>query len=119
MARRQPELFVAAQIQSVDFSVDNRPGLVPADVAASQNSLAGRPLAGEDPLLTVLVLEIADVCVGVFLFDNRWITACRTVMIANGQQWLGHPFFLQAIYAAFRCEGGKTVGSGVVTKVTG
>ena len=51
VARRQPELFVAAQIHTIDFPVHDRPGLVPADVAASQDSLAGCPVTGEDPLV--------------------------------------------------------------------
>ncbi len=61
MARCQPELFLTAQIHTIDLPVHDRPGRVPADVAASQDSLAGCPVTGEDPLLTVLVLEIADV----------------------------------------------------------
>ena len=57
MARFQPELFIIAEIQIVDLPIDDRTGLVPAHVATPQDGFASRPVAREDPLLTVLILE--------------------------------------------------------------
>mgnify|MGYP007051714258 CR=1 FL=1 len=47
-------------------------GGVPADVAASEGGDAGFAVAGEDPLLTVFVLKVADVKMRFALSQDWW-----------------------------------------------
>ncbi|MFT5328492.1 MAG: hypothetical protein ACI8P0_006405 [Planctomycetaceae bacterium] len=63
---------------------------IPADVSASKNGFPRPAVEGEDPLLAVAILKVADVCVRVVAVDNRGIATGRDVMVADRQQWLGH-----------------------------
>lgn len=58
----------------------------PANVAASEGGDAGFAVSGEDPLLAIVVLEVADVEMGFLAIDDRWIATACGMMVRNSQK---------------------------------
>ena len=67
-------------------------GGVPADVAASEGGDAGFAVAGEDPLLAVFILKVADVELRFVAADDRWDAAscCMMVQSTTRSPWNCH-----------------------------
>lgn len=82
-ARTQPILLGGIQDQVVGRSRRDVDRGVPADVAASEGGDAGFAVAGENPLLTVFVLEVTDVDVRFFAVDDRWVATGCGVMVRD------------------------------------
>jgi hypothetical protein len=74
-ASSQPSPFVVTEDQISRCSIDDSVSGVPADVATTEYGITALSIVRENPLLTELVLEVADVRVRILRRDNRRIAA--------------------------------------------
>ncbi len=87
LARKQaglkPKLFFLSENQIACAAVRDIKLFVPTDITTSQYGSSGLVIEREDPLFTPWVFKVPDVVVACLSINDRRITGCRNVMIAD------------------------------------